>query len=98
MSNKHYIAGRAFEYTTKQWWEGKGYTVLRTAGSKGPYDLVAFRLDEQPNFIQCKLCATKSEAQRLERKFILETTSSKFFHQVLVTRVKRSNFVTRITI
>lgn len=62
MPNKNYVSGRAFEYRVKRYLEKKGYYVLRTAGSKSAFDLVAIpMLDKVPFlvvpdvlFIQCK--------------------------------------------
>lgn len=49
--------GDAFERLTRQSLEGRGWLVIRSAGSLGCADLVAFRSDHQPWFISCK--ATK---------------------------------------
>ncbi len=43
MPNKRYISGRAHEYAIKKKWEKDGWTVLRTAGSHGEFDLVAIQ-------------------------------------------------------
>lgn len=36
-----YTVGRAFEYEVRKMLEQHGYTVMRSAGSKGEYDLHA---------------------------------------------------------
>jgi hypothetical protein len=41
MPNKKYLAGRRFEYKVKQDLEKYNWIVLRSSGSKGPFDLVA---------------------------------------------------------
>lgn len=39
--NKNYNSGRRFEYRVKKYLENKGYYVMRSAGSKSPFDLIA---------------------------------------------------------
>lgn len=41
MGNSKYTSGRNKEYQTKQVLEKEGYIVLRSAGSKGVFDIVA---------------------------------------------------------
>lgn len=41
MTNPNYIAGRNAEYRTMQRLEKRGYFCSRTAGSHGPYDVMA---------------------------------------------------------
>ena len=41
MPNKNYQSGRNFEYRVKKYLEEKGYYVMRSAGSKTPFDLIA---------------------------------------------------------
>lgn len=43
MPNAHYDRGRGAEYRAKKRLEADGWTVFRTAGSKSPCDLVAFK-------------------------------------------------------
>lgn len=50
-----YRAGADFERNLKLWLEDCGYQVIRSAGSKGAADLVAFRVGTDPLLIQCKL-------------------------------------------
>lgn len=40
MPNKNYLKGRRLEYKVSKWLREDGFTVIRAAGSKGPYDLV----------------------------------------------------------
>jgi len=42
LPNKNYISGRNFEYRTKYFLEKRGWFVMRSHGSKGIFDLVAF--------------------------------------------------------
>jgi Holliday junction resolvase len=69
-------------------WEEQGYNVVRTAGSHGLYDVVAFRADRKPEFIQCKRVETEAEAKRLIDKFRKSVYPSSFFHQVIEVKVK----------
>lgn len=48
-----YKNGRAFEYRVKHYLEEQGYWVIRSAGSKGEADLIAFKFGETL-FIQVK--------------------------------------------
>mgnify|MGYP001772724201 CR=1 FL=1 len=41
MPNKNYVNGRAFEYRVKKYMEKQGFYVMRSASSKGPFDLLA---------------------------------------------------------
>lgn len=57
MPNKNYISGKNFEYKVRDYFVNKGYFVVRSAGSKGIADLVAFNsrnAAEYPLLIQCK--------------------------------------------
>lgn len=36
-----YSVGRAYEWEVRKMFEAEGYEVIRAAGSKGPFDLVA---------------------------------------------------------
>lgn len=54
MGRNHYGDGTKFENETKHFLKLRGFEVIRSAGSKGKIDLVAFR-PEELLFIQCKL-------------------------------------------
>jgi len=54
MSNKYHI-GYMAERRARHTLEGWGYNVLRSAGSKGPFDLIAFNRKEFV-LIQIKVC------------------------------------------
>lgn len=56
MPNKNYLAGRRFEYRVRNYFRKQRYTVLRTAGSKGPVDLIAIPEEGKDPilFVQCK--------------------------------------------
>lgn len=66
MPNKNYLAGRRFEYKVKKDWEAEGWKVLRTAGSHGEFDLVAYRQGRTtPVFIQCKRVESEKDLDRM---------------------------------
>lgn len=67
--NKNYIAGRNFEYARAKAWRAKGYTVVRSAGSHGVWDLCAVRADYPVELIQCKKLEGERQAYMLIRKF-----------------------------
>jgi hypothetical protein len=73
MPNRNYISGRAYEYKVKRHWESQGYVVLRSAGSRGPFDLVALpgpKLRQKKVVaIQCKRGKTEASALRLINDF-----------------------------
>ena len=60
----NYARGATFERTVKADLEAKGYIVFRSAGSHGPYDLVALGPSEM--LIQCKLNGKMSPKERAE--------------------------------
>lgn len=76
MTNKNYQSGRNFEYRVKKYLEDKGYYVMRSAGSKSPFDLIAVPtwdgviLLPDVLLIQCKHGAKigKAERDRIKEK------------------------------
>lgn len=90
MTNKNYAAGRRFEYEVKKKFESRGYTVMRTAGSHGPFDLVAYR-DDGIILIQCKLVSSETIGENLKKKFKENPPIHNFYHparQCFAYRVK----------
>jgi Holliday junction resolvase len=64
-----YAAGSNFERDVKRYFESKGYNVIRSAGSKGPIDLFAWRVYETGSsvyLIQCKRYKNKQKVQKSE--------------------------------
>jgi Holliday junction resolvase len=49
-----YTRGRAVEYLARDLLRSKGFQVIRSAGSKSPVDLIAWRGGESPVLIQVK--------------------------------------------
>lgn len=60
-----YARGTAFERAVRHSLEEDGYEVIRSAGSKGKVDLVAFKKG-QILFIQCKLNGLCAPSERAE--------------------------------
>jgi len=56
--NNSYVSGSNFEREVKHYYERSGYTAARTAGSHGPFDVVAWKIDAagccQMDVVQCK--------------------------------------------
>jgi Holliday junction resolvase len=51
--SKSYVKGRRFEHYVKDKLEARGWIVARSAGSKGPFDLLAVK-NGKILLIQCK--------------------------------------------
>jgi Holliday junction resolvase-like predicted endonuclease len=67
--NKNYNRGRAFEYEIKAKYQKLGFSVLRTAGSKGEFDLIAYHPKELVQMIQCKRVKSLAEGGRIANAF-----------------------------
>src|SRR5690348_2431534 len=96
MPNKNYLAGRRLEYEVMKEFENRGFKVLRTSGSHGEFDVVAYKLNEPPLFIQCKRVTTLAEKKAWLRKW--EPTVSSTYVQVLAVKVKGSSEINYIHI
>lgn len=46
MTNKKYAQGRYAEYAVRNFFKKEGYSSWRTAGSHGPFDVIAVNSDE----------------------------------------------------
>lgn len=57
-----YSRGRSFEYQVARYLESLGYVVVRSAGSKGPADLVAVRPGEVL-FVACSIGGVKKPSR-----------------------------------
>jgi hypothetical protein len=90
----NYARGANFERQVKADLEGKGYLVIRAAGSHGIMDLVAFKArwtDEGAIwFIQAKLNGKLSPAERRE---LFESAFSRNAWAVIVSRPKRGTIL-----
>jgi Holliday junction resolvase len=67
--NRNYVNGRATEYRAKKELEKDGYTVIRAAGSHGPWDLIAMQGDTGVRCIQIKKVAKEGAMKRLAFDF-----------------------------
>jgi len=54
MPTTNYERGRAYEYKIKKQLEGEGWTVVRTAGSHGPFDLISIKITGDTPY--CERC------------------------------------------
>ena len=86
MPNRNYLKGIRFERQRQRAWEMKGYAVLRTAGSRGAFDLIAVKHNAPVELIQCKSTrGGETTARRLVTQFKLEHpfVDSRYFHQTI---------------
>ena len=71
-----YTKGRALEYKVKKLLEAQGWYVVRSAGSHGAADLIAFQCKGEGSMIlaiQCKLSKIwKSEREAFAKSFALQ--------------------------
>jgi Holliday junction resolvase len=95
MANPNYNRGVRFEREVMKEWEAKGYAVLRTAGSHGAFDVIAYHPNRPVEFIQCKVLQKGSikEAHTMTKRFVdtPPLRPSKYFHQVLEVKVTGEN-------
>lgn len=78
----HYSRGRAYEYKAKQELEREGYTVIRSAGSHGPYDLIAFKGPQPVRCIQIKRTSSPGGVKALLSKWKPNTQGYSDTHYV----------------
>ena len=64
MKRQNYIQGRAFENRYRRRLEAQGWAVIRSAGSKGPFDLVYWN-PGSVHGVQLKRRMTCAAAKRL---------------------------------
>ena len=76
--NKSYRRGYAFENSLKKKLEAKGFYVIRSAGSKGVFDLIAVR-NGKVYGIQCKTGDYIHERELLQ----ITDTAKRFFQSHL---------------
>ena len=65
----NYSRGRYYEYKAKKELEAQGYTILRSAGSHGPWDLTAFKDEEPVRCVQIKYTKSERGMKRLLNTF-----------------------------
>ncbi len=58
--------GVSFERDVKRWLEGLGYFAVRSAGSRGPADVVGLRAPDVKLLVQAKVDGKLPRAERLE--------------------------------
>jgi Holliday junction resolvase len=67
VSRSPYRKGARYEYYVKQKLEEKGYLVVRTAGSHGPFDLIALDIEKR-EILLVQVTKRKSLPTELKRK------------------------------
>jgi len=76
----NYTAGRAKEYKVMKFLDKLGYTTLRTAGSHGDWDVLAYKNQESLHVIQVKYnkegLPTKHELERFEKAALPKGTGA----------------------
>ena len=92
MPNHNYESGRRQEYQVRNKWRELGYMVLRTAGSHGPFDLVAIHPQrDEILLIQVKRVGGPKDAERVIAKFKKDPPLSPMLHkQVIEVYVKKT--------
>lgn len=78
--------GDYHERQTKAALEAMGYVVTRSAGSLGPYDLIAVRRQSTTLLVSCKLNGRIDPA---ERAAIVDVAAQAGARAILAARVKR---------
>lgn len=58
-----YASGRRKEWAARKWLEARGYTVTRSAGSKGLWDLVGVRASAAPYVVLAQVKYTAAGAR-----------------------------------
>lgn len=86
MPNPNYIKGVRFERDVMKALELKGFACTRASGSHSSWDVIAYRVDQKPLFIQCKVTNTPLVAKKLLKDFRDNTSPSKYYHQALYVK------------
>jgi len=90
LPNKKYVKGRALEYEVMKFLRGRGWNALRTAGSHGWADVIAWKREKPTIFIQCKsFRATPSEMQSYSEKVKGDDNCRAYFFVDVPERGKR---------
>lgn len=70
----NYRRGREREYRTQRILESAGYETIRTAGSHGPVDVIAFGVPSSVRFVQVKSGSGRISPQGLEALLAIRDT------------------------
>jgi Holliday junction resolvase len=68
--NSNYVRGRAIEYKIIAFLSENGYYAIRSAGSKGVFDVIAFN-GEHIRFVQAKLTSLRNTKYTAELERIM---------------------------
>jgi hypothetical protein len=90
MPNKHYLKGRRAEYLFIKELRRWGYEARRTAGSHGPFDIVALDQSEMFNhpvrLIQVKAVKTERQKNHLLRIWKAPLRPNPHYRQEIIVR------------
>lgn len=89
MPNKNYERGRYAEYKTMEYLRKAGFECLRTAGSHGPFDVVAWD-DYNIHFIQVKRDCQPTSKEIKKLKSMLFPKSRNITKEVWVWTTRES--------
>lgn len=81
MNNKQYTQGRQIEYKIVNYYKNKGYYACRTAGSHGPFDVIAMN-DKEVVLIQAKSWRNKLPDFQEEKKKLADLLTPKNVRKV----------------
>jgi len=62
LANRNYVKGYQFERRVRSYFENKGFFVIRSAGSKGIFDIIAINKKHVVG-VQCKVDGRITKAQ-----------------------------------
>ncbi len=83
MPNKNYQAGYRAEAREKEHWEQLGYWAFRSAGSRGPFDVIAINGSEVV-LVQVKSFLRDRPTFRDARKYMADIPSGPAIRKLLV--------------
>lgn len=83
--SKHYRKGALFENKIKSILEKNGYYVIRSAGSKGIFDLIAFPPKQSNDSVMGIQCKVSNRIKEAERQKLLEVSEQYGIHPYLAT-------------
>ena len=89
--NLHYRAGARLEYGRKKHWQKRKWTIVRSSGSHGIWDLCGVRLEDPSHpvmFLQCKRVETAQQAKAMVKRFKANPPMPKSPHWVMFLEIQ----------
>lgn len=90
-------SGVVFEYECRDHYEARGFHVIRSAGSRGEADIIAFN-EKEVHLIQCKKEKTKYPNYDEDIKQLREVTCPEYFKKIFIVKRNRKVYVYDCTI